>query len=299
MQSRTLYIVGNGFDLHHDIPSSYRHFRNYVRGIDRSIYSDVQDYLSTEEEWSDLESSLASFDVDLVVDNLGHFMASYDSDEWSDSGHHDFQYEVGQLVERLSSGLRTRFTEWIKTLAIPTSATAKTRLQHLDPTARFFNFNYTSTLGSLYGVDPSQILFIHGCAARGDDLILGHAWNPTTRRALNEYADPESEDTRLMEANDKIDTYFSATFKQCDQIIARHKTFFESLTDIGQVVVLGHGLADVDAAYFRALLSQPHISLARWTVACRPSDDPTERTLRLAFLGVDPARVDCVPWDAL
>jgi hypothetical protein len=299
MQSRTLYIVGNGFDLYHDIPSSYRHFRDYVRGVDRSIYSDVQDYLSTEEEWSDLESSLANFDVDLVVDKLGHFMASYGSDEWSDSAHHDFQYEVGQLVERLSSGLRARFADWIMTLPIPTPATSKTRLQHLNATARFFNFNYTSTLGSLYGVDPSRILFIHGCAARGDDLILGHAWNPTTRPALNEYVDPESEDTRLMEANDEMDAYFSATFKHCDQNIAQHQTFLESLTDVDQVVVLGHGLADVDAAYFRALLGQPSISQARWLVASRPTEDPTWKMSRLALLGVDPARADCVPWDAL
>ncbi len=299
MHFDTLYIVGNGFDLHHGIPSSYKAFRDYVLSIDRSIHRDVEDYLSIDEDWSDLEASLANFDVDLVAENLGHFMASYGADDWSDSGHHDFQFEVEGLVERLSSGLRARFADWIRSLDIPTPATATVRLQHLDPAARFFNFNYTSTLTSLYGVPEHRILYIHGSAARGDDLVLGHAWNPSSRSALNESVDPEMEDTRLMEANDLMDDYFSATFKRSDEIIARYQPSLQSLSNISQVIVLGHGLAEVDAAYFRALLSQPSVYQAQWHVACRASDDQSWKRSRLVDLGVNPSSAHCILWDAL
>lgn len=121
----------------------------------------------------------------------------------------------------------------------------------------FFTFNYTSTLGSLYEVPPGRILFIHGCAdLADDDLVLGHAWHPQTRESLNDRPDIEDIDTRLMEANDIIDDYFSATFKQSADLIAQHRGFFDALTDIEQVIVLGHSLSDVDAAYFMALLEQ-------------------------------------------
>ncbi|MER8808248.1 AbiH family protein [Mesorhizobium australicum] len=35
---KTLYIVGNGFDLRHGIPSSYKAFGEYLRTVDAKTY---------------------------------------------------------------------------------------------------------------------------------------------------------------------------------------------------------------------------------------------------------------------
>jgi len=75
-----LYIIGNGFDMHHGIKSSYWDFGK-----------------------------------------LTDFLPSYGADDWSDSGHHDYQYEVGRVVEALSRTLLSHFSDWIRQLAIPTS----------------------------------------------------------------------------------------------------------------------------------------------------------------------------------
>lgn len=299
MKPRKLYVIGNGFDLWHGIPSSLARFKQYVQATGRDVYREVEDYLPTQEDWSDLERALADVDVDALIDNLGHFMGSYGTEDWSDAGHHDFQYEVQNAVERLSTGLRLRFSEWIRKLPIPTPATAQ-QLATLDADAVFFTFNYTSTLGSLYGVPPEQILFIHGCAdLADDDLVLGHAWHPQTRKSLNDRPDVEDIDTRLMEANDTIDGYFSATFKRSADLIAQHRGFFDALTDIEQVIVLGHSLSDVDAAYFMALLEQRSVAEAAWLIACRsPAEWPEKQSL-LTHLGVDSNKAFPVAWDNL
>ncbi|MEG6835135.1 bacteriophage abortive infection AbiH family protein [Pseudomonas aeruginosa] len=300
MHPTTLYVVGNGFDLWHGIPSGLGQFKEYVLAIDRDIHREVEDYLPAGDDWCDLELALAELDADMLVDNLGHFMGAYGAEDWSDSGHHDFQYEVGNVVERLSKGLRTRFAEWIRDLPIPTHDTAPRRLATLDPQALFLTFNYTSTLDTLYGIDLARVLHIHGRSdAADDELVLGHAWNPQSRPSLNDRPDIEEIDTRVAEANDIIDDYFSATFKRSEELIAQHRTFFQALGAIQKVVVLGHSLSPVDAIYFQALLQQPSVAAARWTVACRSKQEWPDKEQRLVALGLWPGAGQPSSWDAL
>lgn len=217
---KKLYVIGNGFDLWHGIPSSYREFKSFVKEHDRDLFDAVETYLGAEEDWSDLESALASIDVDSVIEDLDHFMVSYAADDWSDAYHHDFQYEVERVVERLSATLRIQFGKWIRQLAIPNHFSAGKRLQSIDANGLFLTFNYTATLRERYGVPDAHVLHIHGCADLEDSaLILGHAWNPQTRKSLNDREDIEEIDTRLMEANRILDDYFSATFKPSEQLI--------------------------------------------------------------------------------
>ncbi|KLN58095.1 MULTISPECIES: bacteriophage abortive infection AbiH family protein [Pseudomonadota] len=300
MRPTTLYVIGNGFDLWHSIPSGLGAFKKFVLGVDRDIHREVEDYLPAGENWCDLEMALAELDADMLVDNLGHFMGSYGAEDWSDSGHHDFQYEVGNVVERLSTDLRSRFAEWIRALPTPTPETAPRRLAQLDPEALFLTFNYTNTLSRLYGVDPARVLHIHGRADEADEeLVLGHAWNPQSRRSLNARADIEDIDTRLVEANDTIDDYFSATFKRSEELIARYRPFFEALDTVDHVVVLGHSLSPVDAIYFKALLQQPGVAAARWSVACRNAEEWPEKERRLIEMGLRPGAARLAIWDAL
>jgi hypothetical protein len=298
MTSRTLYVIGNGFDLWHGIPSSYSGFRDYVRLHSRDVFDAVQSYLPAGESWSDLEAAFAAIDVDHVIESLGHFMGSYGDDDWSDSGHHDFQYEVERVVERLSRELRFLFGGWIRQLAIPTATTVKQRLRFLDTDGIFLTFNYTNTLRQIYGVADANVLHIHGNADLPDnELILGHAWHPENRRSLNDRTDIEDIDVRLAEAHDILDEYFTKTFKPSAQIIRAHGDFFASLRNVKDVFVLGHSLSDVDEPYFNAVLAVPELRAARWTLACR--EDAEEKSKRMHAFGVTAASVRTVSWDTL
>jgi len=94
-----LYIIGNGFDLHHEICSAYSDFKAFLKKEDFSLFRLVEDYLPVGEEWSELEVALGDIDVTYMFENNSIYCPSYPADDWSDSGHHDFQYEIRQGCE--------------------------------------------------------------------------------------------------------------------------------------------------------------------------------------------------------
>jgi hypothetical protein len=229
-------------------------------------------------------------------------MPSYAADDWRDSGHHDFQFEVDRVVRQLSTKLRAVFAQWVRQVKVPDLANMSRvhRLTSIDPSASFLTFNYTPTLADLYGVPLERTHHIHGASSDDDqELILGHGWNPAMRKSLNDRPDIEDVDTRMIEANQILDQYFSTTFKPSKQLIAQHQGFFRALGSVTHVTVLGHSLSDVDAEYFRALLDVPAVASATWTVACRHNDDAAEKTQRLANLGLPSNQVRAVAWTLL
>ena len=297
-----LYVIGNGFDLHHRMPTLFSDFCTFARKAAPDMYRAVDDYVPVSANWSDLEDALAALDVETIKDDLSGFMPSYAADDWRDSGHHDFQFEVDRVVRQLSMELRSVFARWVRQVEVPDLANAPGvhRLTSIDPSASFLTFNYTPTLVDLYGVSIDRTLHIHGATSDDDqELILGHGWNPAMRKSLNDRPDIEELDTRMIEANQILDQYFSATFKPSQQLIAQHQAFFQALDAVTQVTVLGHSLSDVDAEYFRALLDVPAVASATWTVACRHSDDAAEKTQRLANLGLPASQIRAVAWTSL
>lgn len=140
-------------------------------------------------------------------------------------------------------------------------------------------------------------MFIHGRAAQpNDELVLGHAWDPQSRLSLNDRPDIEEVDTRQVEANDIIDDYFSSTFKNSADIIARYSPSFSELASVKQVFVLGHSLSSVDAAYFHVLLEVPAVANAQWLIAIRADKEQEEKQQRLAEYGLCLDRTSFMLW---
>lgn len=49
---RHLYIIGNGFDLHHGINSSYRNFRDWLYENEPTVIQDIEEaYGCCDDEW--------------------------------------------------------------------------------------------------------------------------------------------------------------------------------------------------------------------------------------------------------
>lgn len=297
---KTLYIIGNGFDLNHRMPTGYRHFKAFVKSHDLDVYDWMEDYVPAGEHWADLEAVLAYLDTDHIINSLEHFMGSYADENWSDAGNHDFQHEVDRVAQGLSGTLQTLFAQWVRTIEIPDALSAQNRLAELDIHATYLTFNYTGTLSSVYSVPGSNILHIHGESADDDsDLVLGHGWGPDDRTSLFKAVDHEDSDHRIIEAMQSLDDYFSATFKPSREIIERNANFFASLSDIQQVVVLGHSLDPVDGPYFAAVVSALKGRSVPWTIAVLPDDDIEEKTARLEVFGVSSAQIRYRFWSDL
>jgi len=291
-----LYIVGNGFDLHHGIKSRYVEFGHYLELADPQTYDQVERYLAFDADfWAMFEARLADLDVDSLIDYASNLLQSYGADDWRDSGHHDYQYEILEAVRALSSTLREQFANWIRHLAIPDASSAPVPLLRLDRSALYLNFNYTETLQKTYGIPNARILHIHGQAASPtSDLVLGHGWKPQPEDSLNHGLNFEEADSRIVEGNQIIDRYFAQTFKPTDDVIARNRAFFSALGSVKEIVVLGHSFSEVDGPYIDEIIANVAFDAVDWRVACRSTS--AELAARVAAFNI--TRVTYLPWSA-
>ena len=275
-----LYIIGNGFDIYHRIPSSFSAFRSFVEARGGAVWEACENFLPANVLWSDLEAALGTIDTDYLLEDHQQLLVPYGADDWSDASHHDYEWAINETTQALSSGLLGLFTEWVSNLSIPFRGEVDELLE-IEKNSKFISFNYTETLMKVYGVDRKSIFFPHGFIDdEPNNLILGHAWVPEKRMADDANEDT---DTRLAGALNNLDSYFKSTFKPSSDIISGNSEYFNSLSDVDEVFVLGHSLADVDHPYFSKIISSitPH---AFWVVCYFVDPEPIRK--ELAKLGV-------------
>lgn len=295
---KTLYIVGNGFDLHHGIPSSYREFGEYLSEHDHDIYNNAVEYLHADDNdfWSTFEENLAHLDSDSLLETASQFLVGYGAEDWSDAYHHDYQYEIEQVVSSLSSELLNRFTEWVRQLPIPTPAEYTGRLLKIDKDALFLTFNYTPTLTNLYGISERNIVHIHG-KATDEKLVLGHGWEEDERRKCEQGYDPEDVDTRIQQGDEILKRYFTRTFKPTEKIIAGNQSSFDALADLEQIIVLGHSIGDVDLPYFLEVIKRIDLDKVAWKVSYHHDVEPVRN--QVENLGIEDSLVEYIQLEKL
>lgn len=182
--TRTLLIIGNGFDLYHDLATKYSDYRDWLVVHDKQVVVDFAsfDYAtecleresgpyckfsSIEEDdrrWSSLEESLGIEWDDLCYETLEH---SYPDVTDDNPGWDDFWIELHMRLEYLKKLTRNRFREWVESIDV---SNVKPVLD-LPNTASFITFNYTPTLEYVYGVRSDRILHIHGCVLDKNELL--------------------------------------------------------------------------------------------------------------------------------
>ncbi len=154
--------------------------------MDQETFRVAEDYVVPDRDlWNALEERLAQVDVDQIEEHAANFLMPYGADDWSDSGHHDYEYAIEQICSAISKDLRRNFAEWVRQIEIDSSP--KFFVQCIDPNASFLNFNYTPTPQRLYNVPDNHVSHIHGSASDvASNIILGHGWiaaHPTFARA--------------------------------------------------------------------------------------------------------------------
>lgn len=293
MEIQQLCIIGNGFDIYHGINSRYSDFRSHIEKIDYELYENVKKYLCLDGDWSDLEMALGWLDTDTLIDEASDFLVSYAAEDWSDAYDHDYQYEIEQVVRSLSQKLKTRFTEWVRSLKIPGKNDVSDNLLLIKPNSFFLTFNYTSTLSNIYEVPPEKIFHIHGEAiVNPDALVLGHAWSPSERKSLNDVENPEDFDTRVYEGNKIIDRYFISTFKPSATIIKQNQSFFDSLYNVQEIYIWGHSLSEVDLEYFKKIVAGVPLNLVSWKVSYYGQDEVKSHIKTFKSLGVNSNKIE-------
>ena len=255
MNMNRLVIVGNGFDLHHRMKTRYTDYRDYLLFIgEDNIVNCFEkcDEIAPEYMWNRLEEVIGM----LSYEDAYRYLTSYGSDEWRDSAHHDFQYEIDKMTEYWP-GLKDNLIGWIQNIKYTNEDVHLRKL--ISEATRFLSFNYTNTLEVLYDVPKSKITYIHGDASKSDELVLGHSsddWYPEWDRT-----NPD-EDVRLLEASEIMDRHFENTKKQIEEIIERHKDFFVTCCEYDEIYVLGLSYNDTDRMYLQEIAV--HNDKATW-----------------------------------
>ena len=248
--AKHLYIIGNGFDLHHKINSSYKNFQQWMYENNPDIIEKVDEIygICDDEWWSDFENQLASLDAIryssvIASENRPDLTSDHCDRMWTDA-----QFEVENQLEELYSELRKCFHEWVVQLT-PPSASSKVNIITQD--SKFINFNYTKTLENLYGINPHKILHLHGCVDEDEDFILGHGKSYEELDSLNTEKKPvPPEDLDEYELNlfyeEQANSYefheqlarqaaisgVASQRKPVNDIIKKNESFLNSLSDI-------------------------------------------------------------------
>jgi len=287
MKENTLYIIGNGFDLYHCIKSNYSDFRDFLAYSE--LLNKLEEYFGCDSLWSNFESTLAFLDTEQIFDECLTYLESYGCDEWSDSYHSDFQFEIEQRIELITEGLRVQFLDWILQLEIPTNFHGN--LIKINRDAIFVSFNYTDTLERLYKISSQDILYIHNKACdQNSKLIIGHGRN-ISQNELFGLKDKDT-DPRIVEGNELLDAYFNKTYKSTKNIIANNHTFFDQLSKIKIIYVLGHSLSDIDLPYFQEIVKNIDLNTVKWRVSYHEIKDLQNHRQKLLELGIDSNLID-------
>ncbi len=283
-----LYIIGNGFDIHHGIKSKYSDFKEYVEKKDNALFETLEKYFNQDELWSDFEETLAYIDTDTILDDASMFLVSPASDDWRESANHDYQYEIDNAIEIVTVKLKNHFTNWILQLQIP-----NTKKVVLNKKSRYLTFNYTKTLERIYRIDSNNILYIHNKAIDSDSLlILGHSRKPKQEESFSR-SDDEDTDFRVAEGNAILDKYFNDTYKNTETIIQENIGFFSQLNNINEIYVLGHSISPCDIRYFEEI-KQKVSNDANWTVSYRDKSKKKAIRDKIIGLGVNERKIKMI-----
>lgn len=313
---KNLYVLGNGFDLHHGLNTSYQSFAEYLYENEDELYEDliryfklvdlVKDKPSDEEwdKWSYFEETLARLNYFDLLDEYSDLIVNISDPNYTIGDEDYYAYQIEEKVNMLTKNLINEFNNFILSLDYRTISSAL--LIRLEKDNHFLSFNYTETLQKSYNIPEDRITYIHNKASPNNcNLILGHGINPIDFNEKEELH-PKFQNREMFEiwaeeegnkynrsrdlAMQKAKEYFTISFKNTSKIIDDRKDFFSMIKGIEQIFVLGHSIAEVDIEYFKALKKNISDDVI-WHVSFFNNGEDTTLKQKLVQIGINEQKV--------
>lgn len=286
---KTLYIIGNGFDLWHDLPTSYNDFYGFAK----DLLDEIEEYYSFDlrqnQPWHDFENALGKFDADNFFSI--HNEVNVNSEDFRPRDIYGLEDELTEQTKNHVSTIEETFVDWVDSIDV-TNAVQK---MIFNTNSVFITFNYTSTLQSIYNIEDERVFHIHGSVRRHSELIFGHGENITEPSEFDE--DGEYSGHMFSEAESIARYPLYALRKPVEAVLDKNEGYFSSLNDINDVVIIGHSLNNVDLPYFHRIKN--HVGNVIWKVYCYEASDKEKYTQSLLKCGVSRDKIEIITYDEL
>lgn len=312
-KAKYLYIIGNGFDLHHHIPSSYNDFKEWLVDNDIDTLYKVENILETDEPkwWNEFETNLGKpFAVKLYAEGVAfENQPDYASDDYHDRDLYVAEYEVERELGGLINDLKSDFQEWASQLPAGDEGLA-VKFETKDSV--FLTFNYSLTLEKLYGIPAARVRHIHGNALDKESIIVGHGRDygsyrndldddlpePPSDLPTEEYerwfedaADRYSDDYPTSQAKDAAAYAMKDIQKNVPSIIAKNKDFFQTLNDIEKIHIYGFSFAEVDLPYLIEVAKKVNMKNIEMEISYYSDNDKKKAEAFCELMSLTPKKV--------
>jgi len=251
-EKKSLFIIGNGFDLHHGLPTRYTYFIDFVELKYPEVYGwlydsvkryslrywDIIDKVDQGYVWNNMEELLGDFEpMEMVEEHR----------DWNSPK--DYKGPPSEEIQKLlhfGLNINEYLNAWLKKVekdmdGLSPLAMIKSLFKKED---LFLTFNYTRTLENVYNLE--NIFHIHGIT--GKQVVMGHGNGDCGHM----YGD----DFGINEINSKyIRSYFIKTNKNTKKIIKNNSFFHKTnFTNLKEIYIMGHSLNCIDMPYIKKIL---------------------------------------------
>lgn len=291
-----LFIIGNGFDIGHGLPTKYWDFRTFLDLVHPEflksfeehydIYPGMSDEAKKKTLWSRFESNLANIDEDTIIDIGTSIELNLES---GDVGIEDTLYsyftDEYQYIEKLAGYLK----QWVRSIRIR-DCLPRTSLIDKSNSDIFLTFNYTAVLENVYGIAPGNVIHIHGSLRDYTlDPVLGHGNEERLQKIRDRITEAEKVfDEKECSICRVVNDYYDRTFKDTNKYSVYLSRIAEK--DISDITVIGHSLDGIDMPYF-TLIDSYTGKKRMWTVYCYTMEEAPAKRQSLIDAGVDSDRI--------
>lgn len=287
----TLFIIGNGFDLHHKLPTRYCDYKKSLLKRNPNLVRRMDELLQINgiaekdiKQWSSLEEYTRHF-PDLDFESLHDY--AFDSSEqdmdrasyWDDP-----QYIADNRVREwidFYNEFTEPFKEWIDSIDV--AKAKKDEELAVDSNASFLNFNYTKTLEIVYGIPAESILYIHVNEGRyvfGNNQPKNIPYPNPERTYIDENGNETSdEDIREVDVRKRLNEAYLAIyetyFKNSESLIKKHNSWFFRISRCKKIIFMDVSFGYEDALYFDFIFQNAK-SCNEWQFYVHTDDDIQE-----------------------
>ncbi|WP_257152566.1 bacteriophage abortive infection AbiH family protein [Bacillus sp. AFS059628] len=274
-----LFILGNGFDLAHKLPTSYEDFHQYlletyprarklqptfdvsIEHTDDGIDVDDTDAVAfirnaidqvEDEHWWNVESSLAHLPFeDYLSDQEDMFDLDDDRELYRNVYRHE---DTSDAFYRVMLKFHKFLVDWVRSIDISDTIPIenfKTLIDNEDD--YFLTFNYTCVLEDIYDANEDNVCHIHGAQYSCDSkMLFGHG------HVRDEY---ESLHIGATESLEKIHRLLK---KDTNSALDSAEFFFDDLSSVQEIYSIGFSFSEVDLIYIRRICEACNTEKCTW-----------------------------------